>query len=282
MHIFKTILSTSLFIIGMSACDSDAPKNKSKAEEQSKRTHEQASRPQLKAAGEAIEKGDLKLFPASIAKKFPEAELHLKSPNINEQLQAGKVNFIFDVKNYQLREQTEDDKKGHCANSKKGQHIHFILNNGPYQAKYDPQFEADLIEGNNVVLAFLSRSYHEGIKNGTAHVLQNFPIGESGADFDAKAPHLFYSRPKGVYSGEDAKHILVDFYLLNTTLSAEGNKVELTIDSETFTLNSWQPYFVEGLSEGEHQFRIRLINKEGNVVPGPFNDSGVRTIEVEE
>jgi hypothetical protein len=130
-------------------------------------------------------------------------------------------------------------------------------------------------------LAFLSRSYHESIKNGSAYVLKNYPIGESSADFDSKAPHLFYSRPKGVYSGKDAKRILVDFYLLNTSLSAEGNQLELTIDAETFTLSSWQPYFVEGLAEGEHQFRIRLIDEKGNVVPGPFNDSGVRTIEIE-
>lgn len=282
MQTLRTFLLISIFAFGMSACDSDASKDKSKEEKQSKTPHEQPSRPQLKAGGEAIEKGDLKLYPAKIAKEFPDAELYLKSPNIDEQMQVGKVNFVFDVKNYQLREQTEGAEERHCANSADGQHIHFILNNGPYQAKYEPQFEADLIEGNNVVLAFLSRSYHEGIKNGTAHVLHNFPIGERNADFDPKAPHLFYSRPKGVYSGEDAERILIDFYLLNTSLSAEGNKVELTIDSETFTLESWQPYFVEGLGEGEHQFRIRLVDENGNVVPGPFNDSGVRTIEVEE
>lgn len=278
MNTFKVLLISSIFIIGLSSCESSKTNNKE--EKQSATPKEEPHRAQLKAGGEPIEKGDLKLYPAEIAKTFPDAELHLSSPSEDEKVTAGKVNFEFEVKNYQLREQTEGAEERHCANSEDGQHIHFILNNGPYQAKYDPQFEAELVEGNNVVLAFLSRSYHEGIKNGKAYVLKNFPIGTS-SDFDYDAQHLFFSRPKGVYSGEDAERILVDFYLINSELSTEGNKVELTIDSEEFILDSWQPYFVEGLSKGEHQFRLRLIDQNGNLVPGPFNDSGVRTIEVE-
>ena len=37
---------------------------------------------------------------------------------------------------------------------------------------------------------------------------------------------LFYSRPKAEYAGKDAKIILLDFYLVNTELSKDGNKVK--------------------------------------------------------
>lgn len=280
MRLFKLIVLSSFVVFGLLSCESGAKKGQSE-EAHTHAPEEEPKRPQLMAAGEPIEKGGLKLYPAKIAKTFPEAELYLTSPDPKNELKAGKVKFTFDVKNYQLQEQTEGAEERHCANSAKGQHIHFILNNGPYQAKYDPVFEADLVEGNNVVLAFLSRSYHESIKNGKAFVIQNYKIGDHAAEFDQAGEHLFYSRPKGVYSGEDTQRILIDFYLLNTELSPEGNKVELTIDAETFTLDSWQPYFVEGLAEGEHQFRIRLLNSTGELVAGPFNDSGVRTIVIE-
>ena len=34
-----------------------------------------------------------------------------------------------------------------------------------------------------------------------------------------EAPTIIYSRPKGKYSGKDAKRILLDFFVLNTTIS---------------------------------------------------------------
>ena len=73
-------------------------------------------------------------------------------------------NFGFEVTNYELGVQTEDATTRGIANSGKGQHIHFILNNGPYSAHYESVFSKSLNVGNYVMLAFLSRSYHESIK----------------------------------------------------------------------------------------------------------------------
>jgi len=55
-----------------------------------------------------------------------------------------------------------------CANSGKGQHIHLIIDNEPYAAKYEAEFEYDVADGTHYLLAFLSRSYHESIKHPTA------------------------------------------------------------------------------------------------------------------
>lgn len=228
--------------------------------------------------GIAIEKNGLKFYEANIAKDFPIAKLSLSAPTKAAKLKAGEVQFDFLLADYELAVQTEDAEMRHCANSQEGQHIHYILNNSPYLAKYEPSFKAELNEGNNVVLAFLSRSYHESIKNSTAFTLTNFPIGNVAGDFDETAPHLFYSRPKGEYKGKDTEKVLLDFYLVNTILSKTGKKVKVIINETEFIVDKWAPYFVEGLPEGENTFRIVLIDAEGNPVPGPFNDSGARTV----
>lgn len=227
---------------------------------------------------ESMEKDGLKLYLADIAKDFPNAKLSLTAPMEGAKLKAGDVQFDFSVADYELAVQTEDAGMRHCANSQKGQHIHYILNNSPYLAKYEPSFKAELNEGNNVVLAFLSRSYHESIKNGSAFILKNFPVGNVESAFDINAPHLFYSRPKGEYAGKDTEKILVDFYLVNSDLQKDGNKVKLTINDTEFMIDQWAPYFVEGLPEGDNTFRIVLVDAAGNAIDGPFNDSGERTI----
>ena len=53
---------------------------------------------------------------------------------------------------------------------------------------------------------------------------------------DLTTPHMFYSRPKGEYKGSDTKRVILDFYLANTLLSLEGNKVKATINSNADTL----------------------------------------------
>lgn len=269
------LLSLSCFLC-LSACKNET-KKKSTEEKEVQENQEEIK--QENSSSLKQQKGDLSLYPASLAKEFPNAELTLKKPLASD-IKAGKHQFEFEVGNYQLTKQTPDAEERHCANSAKGQHIHFILNNAPYRAEYEPEFEAELMEGNNVVLAFLSRSYHESIKHQSAYIFKNFSIGESAFQFDENAPHLFYSRPKGEYEGEYTEKILVDFFLLNTTLSEDGNKVRLSIDEETFILTNWQSYFVEGLSKGKHTFRLELLDAKGELIDGPFNDSGERVIEL--
>ena len=279
---YFSILSIALTLFFFSC----GPESKKSEDQQSVEKEEvdlttENNKTTISSSSEAIyESGNLRVYPAFIAKRFPNAKLMLDAPKVSEVNKAAEYDFKFSVEDYELAKQTEKADMRHCANSKKGQHIHYILNNSPYVAHYEPNFKAELMDGNNVVLAFLSRSYHESIKNGTAYILKNFKVGGSASDFDETAEHLFYSRPKGTYEGEDTKKILLDFYLVNSALSSDGNKVKVNIDDNEFMLDNWAPYFVEGLSKGKHNFRIRLVDNEGNLVPGPFNDSGNREIEL--
>jgi len=184
--------------------------------------------------------------------------------------------FSFDVSDYTLGMQSIKDFDYTLANSKKGQHIHFIVNNGPYSAHYSESFTKKLDEKNNIILAFLSRSYHESVKNPNAYVLTQ----TGNEKIDLTDEFLFYSRPKGTYKGVDTEKLLLDFYLVNTNLSSTGNKVKATIQDTEFIIDEWAPYYIEGLPKGEIKIKLELIDASGNLIDSPFNPSN-RTVILE-
>ena len=184
--------------------------------------------------------------------------------------------FSFDVSDYILGMQTLKDFDYQLANSAKGQHIHFIVNNGPYSAHYEDTFTKQFEDSSNVILAFLSRSYHESVKNSNAYILTQ--VGEN--EIDLNKEFLFYSRPKGTYKGVDTEKLLLDFYLINTDISANGNKVKATIQNSEFIIDEWAPYYIEGLPKGEISIKLELINSEGVLIDSPFNPS-YRTVTLE-
>ena len=197
--------------------------------------------------------------------KYEDAALVLNELNSGSELE-----FSFDVKNYELGAQTEHEFQYSLANSKKGQHIHLIINNNPYSAHYTNKFKKKLDPDNGVILAFLSRSYHESVKNKNAYIFTQYGDLEK---IDLDKQYLFYSRPKGTYTGQDTKKLLLDFYLVNTTISKNGNKVRATINDEEFLIDEWSPYYIEGLPKGEVKIKLELINSSGELIDNPFNPS---------
>ncbi len=224
----------------------------------------------------------ISLTPYHDSPNYDDAMLSMNTPEENGQVEQGPVNFVFDVTNYELAVQTADADIKMCANSAEGQHIHLILNNQPYTAHYESEFEMDMESGHYVALAFLSRSYHESVKNPEAYVIRQFSVGDAeGEPVDLNQPHIFYSRPKGTYSGEDTKKVILDFYLVNLDLSPDGYKVRATINGEEFMITEWAPQFIEGLPMGQSTIKLELLDEDGNLVNSPFNPVE-RTITLEE
>ena len=184
--------------------------------------------------------------------------------------------FSFEIENYDLGIQTDKKFDYRLANSDKGQHIHFIVDNGPYSAHYTNNFSKEINDG-SLVLAFLSRSHHESVKNPNAYILEQ--LGEV-KDIDLSGEFLFYSRPKGTYKGDDTKKLLLDFYLVNTKISTDGNKVKATVQDKEFIIDEWAPYFIEGLPKGEIIIKLELVDLNGNLIDSPFNSSE-RTVILE-
>tara|TARA_B100000282_G_scaffold65108_1_gene43763 strand:- start:537 stop:1265 length:729 start_codon:yes stop_codon:yes gene_type:complete len=183
--------------------------------------------------------------------------------------------FTFDVENYKLGNQTEKTLVPELSNSDKGQHIHFITNNGPYSAHYQAKFEKYIVENNSIILAFLSRSYHESVKNKNAYVLM-----QTGEKYNLENEYIFYSRPKGNYSGSSSEKILLDFYLVNTEISKKGNRVRVTINDQEFMIYKWVPYYIEGLQKGEATIKLELLNNDNKLIETEFNPA-TRTIKID-
>lgn len=221
--------------------------------------------------------GEIKIRSQERSSPFPDARLKIVSPKDGETLSDPNVSITLELEGFETQVQTEGaDAKG-LANSAKGQHVHVIIDNGPYKACYDPSKPFPLGKlgpGTHVVRAFPSRSYHESVKTDGAFAIVTFHVRKAGMPpVKADQPLLTYSRPKGEYSGDGARKIMVDFYLSHVELGSEGNKVQLTVDGTQKMLTRWTPYYVEGLGDGEHLFSLTLVDKEGAPLPGAYNST---------
>jgi len=259
-HLFITL---SLLFFIATGCKQN--KNTSNEEENTDNTTE-------KSVEAAVPKITLEKLDGSPA--YTDASLILDTKELIEAKESGEMEFSFAIENYDLGVQTKGPNAQKLANSGKGQHIHFILNNQPYSAHYQPKFKKEIPEGVHHLVAFLSRSFHESVKNKNSVVVKKLAIGKNPEDkfeLDMKAPTLIYSRPKGTYKGKDAEHILLDFFVLNTTLSENGHKVRATINGEEFIITEWTPHVIKGLPLGEVTIQLELVDKNGTLLPGPFN-----------
>ena len=219
------------------------------------------------------------------------AAARITAPTDSAVVDSASVDVTIEAENFETGVQTETDRAEEIANSGNGQHFHVILDNEPYKANYEagtPFDLGNLDPGAHTVVAFPSRSYHESVKGREAHDLVNFYVQEESGEvmLGDREPAIVYSRPKGTYSGADAERIMLDFYLHNVELSDDGYKARYTISDDggaevaTTTLTEWTPAFVTGLSSGSYEVNLQLIGDDGEVVPGPFNDT-TREITVE-
>ncbi|MCH7519617.1 MAG: hypothetical protein IH964_11420 [Candidatus Dadabacteria bacterium] len=215
---------------------------------------------------------------------FPGAKARFTSLEDGDVLDDNNVSVVVEVENYELGIQTDTSRAKEIANSAKGQHVHIILDNDPYFADYEAGVPFDigvLDEGPHTLVVFPSRSYHESVKSKDSVDIVNFYVGKKEGEFmlDESKPTVIYSRPKGKYEGKDAEKIMLDFYIINMKPS-DGYQVKYTIRKNepdavehSITIKEWKPAFVTGLTSGEYIITLQLLDKDGNLVEGPFNNT---------
>jgi len=253
----KTILALCVISCGFFSCEHDAAAHKAEA---AKKTME-AAKP-----GDTSMKA-IKITPFSKSPEFTDAAI--KSMTFKN----GKFNFGVDGSTYKLGDQTSDAATKMCANSDKGQHIHLIIDNEPYAAKYTAEFDYKIEDGEHYLLAFLSRSYHESIKTKAAYTAKIIQVKENSIadEKNVTTPMMFYSRPKGTYVGKTAtEKVMLDFYMVNAELG-RNYKVKAEINGTTHMLDTWQPYFIEGLPMGENEVKLTLLDGKGEIAKVPLN-----------
>ncbi|UQA62831.1 hypothetical protein [Polyangium aurulentum] len=182
--------------------------------------------------------------------------------------------------------------------AEKGPHVHLILDDHPYKAIYDTKKPVklsellpagtDLKEGEHTLVAFASRPTHESVKGRGAQTIQTFWVGKKGkSTFDAKKPHLVYSRPKGENKGGMAKELLIDFYLFGTQLD-KGEKVKYSISGPGLTtpltgeFTKWAPKVVRNLPKGnDYEVTLELVDKDGKGMEGPLTKTTRKGISLD-
>jgi len=152
-----------------------------------------------------------------------------------------------------------------------GYSISYLANNYSLSQFSSDIFEVEFLYGNNVFLAFLTDENGISIKTNKGCVLTNAVVGGAENLFIMNHPHLFYYLPKA-----ESNEPILDFYMVNTAISESGNKVKVTINETEFIINKWAAYKISGLKKENNTVRIQLIDKSGNLIDGPFNDSGDR------
>ena len=148
----------------------------------------------------------------------------------------------------------------------------YLANNSSLTEFKSEVFEVEFLHGNNVFLAFLSDKNNISIKTNKASVLKNVVLGGVESLFDMEQPHLFYYLPQG-----QTQEPILDFYLTNTSIAKNANKVKVIINQTEFIINKWAAYKISGL---ENTLRIQLLDKNNLLINGPFNDSGERKFKV--
>ena len=236
-------------------------------------------------------KQDIQVVPVASTPQNSSTQLEIVLPEEGEVLEENPVYVQFRLRGFALGSNPDFERASELVNSRKGQTIHFIVDNkeyftyaGPsvapfdgegnfYQSNLRVKLPFSLKRGMHTIRAFPARSFGESLKEEDCFSAVTFYIKERSSSSPLDGPYLTYNEPSNDLPLVSSKPVLLDFYLTNCELSEDGYKVKLTIDNKTKrTLTDWTPYYIYGLGKGSHTIRLELLNKNNRKVPGPYND----------
>lgn len=166
--------------------------------------------------------------------------------------------------------------------TKKGNHLHICIDNKEHHISNNNIFEFPLSDGKYKLIAFISRSFYESIKNPTAIMAKEIGIknGELQSSQNFSSVDIVYNAPRGTYI--KGNKILLDFVLVGTTLQEGGNQVKVTINNQkSFYINKWQAYFLEGLDVGTYEVKLELLDALGKQIAAPTGQKFIIKAPVE-
>ncbi len=204
------------------------------------------------------------------------------------------INSRLRLEGFPLGMMSPFDRAQEIFNNPDGQTVHVFIDDHPYIAlnqssknnfnenrRYSDKiigFKLPFIisPGEHIIRVFPVRSYNESLKNRGCFDASVFYVQDkrrtNNSNVDLKAPYLTYNEPQGSFPVEKSNPLLLDFYITNCQLSPDGYKVKISINREEYgNLTEWTPYYIYGLTKGDHRIHMELIDKDNRSVPGLFN-----------
>lgn len=245
------------------------------------------------ASEDRPQKETIRIMPVGRTPEPATALLAIAIPENGQVLDGNPVWVQFRADGYSLGADSQFDRASEIPNSNMGQTVHVIVDDQPYFPVNEPAIDPfnengyyfdmsykfalpnRLKEGMHTLRMFLARSFGESLKGERAFHAINFYIGSGTArsGMDLSKPFLTYNEPSDQIDHVADQPVLLDFYLNNTELTADGYKVRVTIDGKTNRmLTSWQPYYIYGLKKGKHSVRLELLDNRNQLVSGSFNN----------
>lgn len=277
------MIGLAFAVLGGVGCDKQQKKDKAQAEQPEDQAKKEADKQKNADKKQQGAKDEVSPHSSDIPgtanqlgwdDDIPEVNFEITSPKEGatvKKADAKELTVEFDVENYRIGKRI-------------GQHVHFVLDNQPYQAHYESgkaEIFEDLEPGTHTLRAFPSRHYHLSLKKNRPFDTVVFHVGEKSDDvsFDPSKPYLTYSRPKGTYPADAAGQVMLDFYISNVELGDDA-KVVYSVDGEKRgTLTEWKPVVLD-IGPGEHEVNLKLVDGDGNLIEnGGYNDT-TRTITV--
>ncbi|MES2344953.1 MAG: hypothetical protein V4494_03330 [Chlamydiota bacterium] len=235
---------------------------------------------------------ELRVVPMRRSPEADEVEMTIVYPKENEVKTSQPLNLQMRLEGFPLGIDSELPREHEIFNDPQGQCVRVAIDNRPHFSEneafidalddYEEYYEEDmefkvpfnLEPGMHIMRTFLVRSFGECLKCERCFAVRTFYVQSKTPtlDIDLTQPYLTYNEPQGKYHFNPSMPLLLDFYLTNCQLSKDGYKVRLTVDGkDKRVLYSWVPYYLYGLSKGNHTIKLELIDPENHTVPGLFN-----------
>lgn len=182
--------------------------------------------------------------------------------------------FKFTLNNYELGIATPDQATVNLPFSTMGQHMHLIVDDLPYVAMGTNPFKFPLTDGDHTIVIGAGRSYHEIYKNSSAIITSKIKVIDGneveGSRTPITTPEIYTSRPKGAYSANDAKRLLIDYILTETAkanIDSKKYNIRITVNQTPYINNTWKPNVLEGLSRvGTHKLTLDLYDLQNKKI----------------
>lgn len=180
--------------------------------------------------------------------------------------------LIFTPQNIRLGSPTSVLAERRFARTNRGIQVHLCLNHQQHSLANDNIINYPIKDGTHQLYAFLVSSHFESIKTPTAVFAKAITVqnGQLTRSSSLTTAAVVYNTPFGTHKVQAEDSLLVDFVLVNTTLSPDGNRVQLQLNEHPpWVVDQWQAYSLTGLQPGQQRLRLTLLDHTGQALAAP-------------